>query len=279
MIVSFDGDVAGTKAASRAVSLGFEKGMQTKILRLPKEYDPDNFVKKYGVDAYNKLKDESIPGLKFLIQIQKKGMKSQVPEEKTQIVKNIANELGKIPDLIVRDDYIRQTSEYLQVDEGILRSIINKKADKITKEEKARFLPAEEILLLILFKHTDLAPYVLQRLNLEYMKSLRSVPIFQFALTKYNKNKNLPEISEIKDNCDQALVSLLSKVLIESGYQPSHDEAKDCLEKVKEGYLENKRKELNAQIKQLQRNKEEDKIKPLLKQITEISNQLSGMPE
>jgi hypothetical protein len=206
-------------------------------------------------------------------------MKSQVPEEKTQIVKNIANELGKIPDLIVRDDYIRQTSEYLQVDEGILRSIINKKADKITKEEKARFLPAEEILLLILFKHTDLAPYVLQRLNLEYMKSLRSVPIFQLALTKYNKNKNLPEISEIKDNCDQELVSSLSKVLIERGYQPPHDEAKDCLEKVKEGYLENKRKELNAQIKQLQRNKEEDKIKPLLKQITEISNQLSGIPE
>jgi DNA primase len=279
LIVSFDGDVAGIKAANRAISLSFEKGMQTNILRLPKGYDPDNFLQKYGTDAYNKLKNESISGLKFLIQIQKKGIKSQAPEEKTQIVKNIAHELGKIPDLIVRDDYIKQTSEYLQVDEGLLRSIINKKSDDIPEKEKAHFLPAEEILLLILFKHRSHAPYVLQLLNLEYMKSLRSVPLFQLALTKYNENKKLPEISEMKDSCDQALFSSLSKVLIESGYQPSLDEAKDCLDKLKERYLENKRKELNAQIKQLQRNKEEDKIKPLLIKITEISNQLSAMPK
>lgn len=279
MIVSFDGDIAGTKAAYRAVSLSLEKGIQTNILRLPEGYDPDSFLKKYGIDAYNKLKKESIPGLKFLIQVQKKGTKSQAPEEKTQIVKNIANELGKIPDLIVRDDYIKQSSEYLQVDEGILRSIIYKKAEEDPEKEKFHFLPAEEILLLILFKHKNLAPNVMQRLNLEYMKSLRSEPIFQMALTKYNKNKKLPEISEIKDHCDQALVSSLSKILIESNYQPSLEEAKDCLEKLKERYLENKRRELNVQIRQLQRNQEEDKIKPLLKKITEISNQLSAMPQ
>jgi DNA primase len=279
MIISFDGDIAGTKAAYRAVSLSFERGIQTYILRLPEGYDPDSFLKKYGIDAYNKLKRESIPGLKFLIQVQKKGIKSQVPEEKTQIVKNVANELGKIPDLIVRDDYIKQSSEFLQVDEGILRSIINKKAEVDPEKAKFHFLPAEEILLLILFKHKNLAPSVLQRLNLEYMKTLRSEPIFQMALAKYNKNKKLPEIPEIKDHCDQALVSSLSKILIESNYLPSLEEAKDCLEKLKERYLENKRRELNIQIKQHQRNKEEDKIKPLLKKITEISNQLSAMPQ
>jgi len=280
MIISFDADTAGIKAATRTVSLGFEKGMQTYILRLPQDYDPDTFIKKFGVDAFKKLIEESTPGLKFLIQIQKKDLKSEVPEEKTQIAKYIASELGKISDLVVRDEYIKQVSEELEIDEARLRSIISQKKDEIKVREKVSFLPVEEILLLILFKHKTLSQHLLGSLNLEYLKGLRSEPIFKIAQMRYTKNKRLPEISDIKMELDKSLCSSLSETLIESDYSPSKDEVKDCLEKIKERYLENRRKELKAQIDRLQRNKEEeDKIKPLLKQISEITSQLSSMPQ
>ncbi len=280
MIISFDADTAGIKAASRAVSLGFEKGLPAYILRLPQDYDPDTFIKKFGVDAFKKLIEESTPGLKFLIQIQKKDLKSEVPEEKTQIAKHIASELGKISDLVVRDEYIKQASEELEIDEARLRSIISQKKDEMTVREKVSFLPVEEILLLILFKHKILSQYLLGSLNLEYLKGLRSEPIFKIAQMRYTENKRIPEISDIKMDLDKSLCSSLSEILIESDYSASKDEVKDCLEKIKERYLENRRKELKAQIDRLQRNKEEeDKIKPLLKQISEITNQLSSMPQ
>lgn len=279
MIINFDADTAGIKASTRAVSLGFEKGMQTYVVRLPEGYDPDSFVTKHGVEEYKQLVSEGVPGLKFLIQTQKNAAPSQTPEEKAKIVKNIANELGKIPDPIVRDDYIKQASEYLGVDEIKLRSVISKKREDTAEKEKINFLPVEEILLIIIFKHKALSPMVLQGLNLEHMKDLKSKPIFQMILSQFEKNKTLPELSEIKNNIDRPLGSALSEALIESGYCPSAEEARDCLDKLKERYLEISRKELQTQINLLQRNKEEEKIEPLLRKITEITNQLSAMPQ
>lgn len=280
MIVCFDADTAGIKAAGRAVSLGFEEGMQTYILRLPQGNDPDSFVKKFGAEAFIKLVEGSTPGLKFLIQIQEKDFNSDIPEEKAQIANNIANELEKISDLVIRDDYIKQTCEYLGIHEDDLRSRIRQKKKEPNAAGKITLLPVEEILLLVLFKHKAIAQSILRSLNLQYLKGLRSEPIFRIAQIIYAKNKRLPEISDIKMELDKSLYSSLSEILIESDYAPSKDEVKDCLEIIKERYLENKRKELRIQIDRLQRNKEEeDKIKPLLKEIVDITNQLSAMPQ
>lgn len=279
MIISFDADTAGIKASSRAVSLGFEKGMQTYVVKLPQGYDPDGFIIKFGIEAYQQLIEESVPGLKFLIQIQKNAFPTLAPENKTKIVKNIANDLGKIPDPIVRDDYIKQASEYLGVDELKLRSVITNKKEESPDKGKIRFLPAEEILLIILFKHKSLSPQVLQGFKLDYTKDLKSEPIFRMVMDQFAKNKKIPELSEIKNHLDHSLGSALSQALIESDYHPSIEEVKDCLDKLKERYLESQRRELQTQINRLQRNKEDEKIEPLLKKISEITSQLSAMPQ
>lgn len=275
LIVSFDGDVAGLKAANRAVSLGFEKGMQTKVLILPKETDPDSFIKNDGLDAYYKLKNESIPGLKFLIQFQKKGMKSQAPEEKTQIVKNIANELGKIPDLIVRDDYIKQASEYLQVDEGILRSIINKKTENIPEKEKIHFLPAEEILLKILFRDKAITSRIVNFLKEEYFKGLKGEPIFKEIKKVYTKNKKIPDFHELKEILNKSLYSALSEIQFGESLSYTFEEAQDCIDTLKNLSLEMKCTELDAQIKKLQRSGDYEKSSELLSKKFEIKKQLS----
>jgi len=274
-IISFDGDAAGTKAACRAVSLSFEKGIQASVLRLPDGYDPDSFIQKYGTDAYNKLKKESIPGLKFLIQIQKKGIKSQVPEEKIQIVKNIAHELGKIPDLIVRDDYIKQASEDLQVDEGRLRSIIDKKADHIQEKEKVRFLLAEEILLKILFRDKGITSRIIDFLKEDYIKGLKGEPIFREIKKAYSKNKKIPDFHEFKQVLDKSVYSALSEIQMGENIPHTFEEAKDCIDSLKDRSLEMKCAELDSQIKRLQRNGDYEKSNELLSQKFEIKKQLS----
>lgn len=275
LIVGFDGDVAGIKAASRAVSLGFEKGLQTNIIKLPDGFDPDSFVKKYGVDAFIKLKNESVQGLKFLIQFQKKGMRSQAPEERTKVIKNIANELGKIPDLIVRDDYIKQTSEYLEVDEGLLRSIINRKEEEIPEKEKVRFLPAEEILLKILFRDKSITSRIAAFLKEDYFKGLKGEPIFREILRAYTKNNKIPDFHELKDTLEKSTYSALSEIQFGEYNPHTLEEAKDCIESLKERSLEMKCAELDAQIKKMQRNGDYKKSSELLSQKFEIKKQLS----
>jgi len=275
LIVSFDGDTAGFKAAGRAVSLGFEKGLQTNILSLPEGYDPDSFIKKNGIDAYNKLKSESIPGLKFLIQSQKKGMVSYAPEDKTQIVKNIANELGKIPDLIVRGDYIKQTSEYLQVDEGVLRSIITKKTEDISEKEKVRLLPAEEILLKIFFRDKVITSRIINYLKEDYLKGLKAEPIFMEIMKAYTINKKIPDFHEFKEKLDKSLYSALSEIQFGENIPYTFEEAQDCIDTLKDRTLEMECVELDAKIKKLQRDGDYEKSNELLFQKFEIKKKLS----
>jgi DNA primase len=275
VIVSFDGDTAGNKAAVRAVSLGFENGVQTKVLQLPKEYDPDTFLKKFGTEAYNKLKEKSIPGLKFLIQFQKKGIKSQSPEEKTLVVKNIAVELGKIPDLIVRDDYIKQASEYLEVEEGRLRSIISSKGKESPGKEKIRFLPAEEILLKIIFQDKGITSRIIDFLKDDYFKGLKGEPIFRQIKLAYTKNKKIPDFHEFKQILDSATYCGLCEIQFGENMPHTFQEAKDCIESLRDRSLEMKCIELDAQIKKFQRSGDYDKSNELLSKKFEIKKQLS----
>jgi DNA primase len=275
MIISFDGDTAGTKASCRAVSLSFEKGLQAGVLRLPEGSDPDSFLKKHGMEAFHKLKQQSILGLSFLIQFQKKSMKSQAPEEKTRIVRYIAGELGKIPDLIVREDYIKRASEELQVDEGILRSVIEKKTDKIQENEKVRFLLAEEILLQILFRDKNITSRIIDFLKDDYFKGLKGEPIFREIKKAYTKNKKIPDFHEFKQVLDKSLYSALSEVQIGESIPHTFEEAKDCIESLKDRSLEMKCIELDSQIKRLQRNGDHEKSYELLSQKFEIKKQLS----
>lgn len=275
IIVSFDGDTAGTKASCRAVSLSFEKGVQAVVLRLPEGSDPDSFLEKNGVEAYEKLKEESILGLSFLIQVQKKSMRSQAPEEKTRVVKYIAGELGKIPDLIVRDDYIKRASEELQVDEARLRSAIDNKADKIQEKEKVRFLLAEEILLQILFRDKGITSRIIDFLKEDYVKGLEGEPIFKEIKKSYTKNKKIPDFHEFKQILDKSLYSALSEIQIGENIPHTFEEAKDCIESLRDRSLEMKCAELDSQIKRLQRSGDHEKSNELLSQKFEIKKQLS----
>lgn len=275
LIVCFDGDNAGIKASARAVSLGFEKGMQTDIINLPKGSDPDSFIKKNGVAAFHKLKEGSVPGLKFLIQYQKKGVAYQAPEEKSRIVKNIALELGKIPDLVVRGDYIKQASEYLQVEEGVLRSIITKKTDDISEKAKIRFLPAEEILLKILFRDKGVTSRIIDFIKEDYYTGLKGEPIFREIKKSYMKNKKIPDFHEFKQILDKSVYSALSEIQFEENTPYTFEVAKDCIESLKDRSLERKCAELDAQIKQLQRSGNYEKSNELLSQKFAIKKQLS----
>jgi len=82
VIVSYDADTAGIKAALRAISLCFEQGVEIRVLTLPKDYDPDSYIRKYGPNEFINKIQESAPGLKFLIDSTIQGRKLESPEQK-----------------------------------------------------------------------------------------------------------------------------------------------------------------------------------------------------
>lgn len=276
--VSYDADPAGKKAAIRAISLCFEKGLQIKVLTLPEGLDPDSYIKKYGANQFNKLVQKSTLGLKFLIDSHLQEDNIEIPEEKAKIARDIVSEIGRIPDPVVRSEYFKQTGEYLSIDEHTLRSMAKQKPIEKKAEEKDSFLNAEKRLLQILIEDKKIGPYVFAEIKEEYYQDLRSEPIF-IALSESFKKGEESSLPELIQKIDPSLSASLTRALQEKEQDATVEEALECLNTLRQLSLENQAKKLNSEIARLERNKERDKILPLIKKFQDIKNQLSLLSE
>lgn len=276
IIISYDGDDAGKAAALRAISLCFEKGAQIRVLVLPKDLDPDSFLKKHGRDKYLNLMKKSTPGLEFLIDSMLQGADVKIPEVKAKIVREVAKEIEKMPDYVVRSEYLKKASEHLSVDEEALRSIIRQESSEEKREERDLFFPAEKRLLQILIEAREIAPYVFAEMKVEDFQGLKSEPIFSVFVDCFNKRKET-NFHELKQKITPSLASSLTEILQEKEQTSTVEEAMDCLYTLRQFSLENRARKLKAEITRSERKGEKEKLSDFIKQLIETKKQLETL--
>lgn len=280
IIVSYDADAAGKKAALRAISLSFEKGIQIKVLNLPSGLDPDSYMAKHGPDSFTNLVAESTPGLQFLMDCFLEEKKDESPEEKAKTARNVVEEIQKIPNSVVRSEYLKIASEYLSVDEDLLRSLATQKyAGKESAEEKDFLFPAEKRLLQILAERKEdemIASSVLEEMKKEDFEGLSSEPVFN-AISDCHKSGNKMNWHDLREKLDPSLRSCLSKIRMEPSHDATVEEALDCLYSLRQLSLENRSKKLKAEIKKLEKSGEKEKLRSLLSTRLDIAKQLLSL--
>ncbi len=69
VILSYDSDAAGQKAATRGIELLQKAGMKGKVLKIPDGKDPDDYVKKHGKLAFLELVNKAVPYEEYLISL------------------------------------------------------------------------------------------------------------------------------------------------------------------------------------------------------------------
>jgi DNA primase len=274
LIIFYDGDEAGVKASVRAVTICMEKELNSLVAPLPKEQDPDSYLHANGIEALKRLLDEGIPGLKYYISAFLPKDKNISPEVKSRVARRVVELLDKVPDPVLKSEYLRQTGEYLDLEEQVLRSMIKRKPDLRSGPKKASFLSAEKRLLQLLFEDSGIAGRIFQDLKEEYVKGLRSEPIFLYLADFFRNNKE-PNFNTFKSNIDSELFRELSAVLVEGGPPPSMYEAEGCLVALKDHALLGRWNDLDKKIRRLEREGESGQVTRLLKERQQITEELS----
>ena len=229
------------------------------------------------MNEFKNLIQKSTPGLKFLIDSLLEEWRKDIPEEKTKIVRNTVDEIVKMPDPIIRSEYLKQASEYLSVDEEDLRRIIQRKSSEEKSEEEETILNAEKRLLQILLGDKDIASYVFPEMKEEYFHGLKTAPIFE-ALAERSKSGKMPDFNELREKIDPSLESFLSKALmLEKEQEATVEEAFECLNTLRQFSLENRKKELKAEIISLEKKGDKEKLRSLLIQRQDIIKELSSL--
>ena len=67
VVVNYDGDRAGVQAAKRAIEILLAEDLEVKVLVLPDNADPDEFIRKHGASEYQQRRGEAQPHIQFVI--------------------------------------------------------------------------------------------------------------------------------------------------------------------------------------------------------------------
>ena len=140
LTIIYDGDSAGIKAALRGLDMALEEGLNVRLVLIPDNEDPDSYVNKVGVTAFNEfIAANKKDFILFQLEVMLKEAGNDV-SRKSAVVNHVAetiSKLNKAEDFTRQQDYIRQCAGMLRIDELGLTNLVNKlKRDKLTKEEK-----------------------------------------------------------------------------------------------------------------------------------------------
>jgi len=116
MVLVFDSDTAGINAAKRSIRIFVNEGVDTRILILPGDNDPDSFVMEHGPDAFNELVSNADTVMDFLLRVSvdTHGMSVQ---GRVKVLDDMKIHISEICDSALRSLYIRELSETLNIDE------------------------------------------------------------------------------------------------------------------------------------------------------------------
>lgn len=131
VILTYDSDEAGTKAALRAIPILKEAGISAKVLSLAPYKDPDEFIKNRGSDAFRQRIAEAKNSFLFEIDVLKRQYVMDDPEQKTRFYQETARKLLEFPEALERDNYIQAVSREQFIPYEDLKRLVNQLGSRL----------------------------------------------------------------------------------------------------------------------------------------------------
>ncbi|WP_455715611.1 DNA primase [Anaerosporobacter sp.] len=125
VLITYDSDGAGTKAALRAIPILKEAGLSTKVINMKPYKDPDEFIKALGAEEFQKRIDEAQNSFYFEIDVLQRDYDLNDPEQKTKFFNEVAKKLLVFTEEIERNNYIEAMDRKYHVGFDNLRKLVN----------------------------------------------------------------------------------------------------------------------------------------------------------
>ena len=179
VILSFDSDGAGVKAALRALPILRENGLRGRVLSMKPYKDPDELIKNEGAEGYRKRLKESEAGRMFEMLTLYGQYDQKDPESRTECIRAIAKKLAEIEEPVERNTYLDAAANRFMIVRKDLADLVNRygmgyqiqKANEQYKKEpesqekkqerrEQSHTKPQRILITWLTEHPEIYPYI-----------------------------------------------------------------------------------------------------------------------
>lgn len=130
VIISYDADEAGQKAAMRAIELLTATGLEVKILRVPGAKDPDEYIKTFGADKFRQLLTESKSKFEYNVTNLLSKYDINIPQDKIKAIHEVEKLISETYSSAERDIYIRDIAKRFDIDQKSIKSDVERMLSK-----------------------------------------------------------------------------------------------------------------------------------------------------
>ena len=280
IILLYDGDSAGGSATIRAGFIIYKAGMESYVIRPPEGMDPDDWILNNGKIEIEGHIENPANFIDYHIDFHNADKLKGV--DKRDYLKDILSNINSIEDVIIKNEFVKDLSEKLNIDEVDLLGIINKINNPSSKnkndnnENEISFtsntdIAELEILSVLINSNIENRKEIINQLSIDLFNN-----IFIRKIIKIIFSNNISNISELMDSLtDKKERTLLSKLLIdEKNKEITEQIVIDCIRTLKSVPIKREIKNLRAIIKQKEL-EGHDSIKEL-KEIVFLQNKLKS---
>lgn len=292
--ICYDSDEAGINATSRAIDIFLSKSCKPKIIELEGGLDPDDFIKKYGMEGFeNKIKS-AISYIDFKIKKLKENFNLEDNEGLSNFTVEAAKILSSIVNPIERDIFVKDFSKKYNISYKVIENYINylnRNKIKSAKKEKVRAkkntnvvksskTKAQEELLSYSLLDNDIYNYIKNKIEIFYFTSVMTRAVFEEIPKMYEEEIEVSEFLNlieknrlIDSNFKENILSIIKNIHVNDRIV---DELIKSLEK---NYLQKKKDEILINIEKLQGEEDKNLLLNALKDLKDINLKLSELKE
>ncbi len=126
ILITYDSDEAGVKAALRAIPILKEVGLSVKVIHMQPYKDPDEFIKALGAKAFQERIDRAENSFMYEISIIEKRYDRGDPEAETNFEREAAAKLAQFPERLERENYTKAVANQYNIDYvGLMELVVS----------------------------------------------------------------------------------------------------------------------------------------------------------
>ena len=134
IVVNFDSDPAGQKAATRSIELLLKNNFDVKLISLPNGEDPDSFIVKYGTKEFNKQIDEAKDFLEFRAEQFEKAGAFKNPTDTTNAIRELVKYISLVEDELKQNIFIKSISKKFNLREKLIERELDTISENLRKK-------------------------------------------------------------------------------------------------------------------------------------------------
>ena len=295
VVLNYDGDNAGVQAAKKAIEILLAEDLEVKILVLPDNSDPDEFIRKSGVLEYQRQRGEAQPHIQFVIDQAVRDRKLSNPADKEAAIDEVLPYIRAVRSRIQKREYFDIAMDSLRINDATLRrelwhsirtgiSQVAGAAQITVKRSHVKPTVAEERLLELLLADEKLRRMVLPKLEPGDYDDLPTGLIFR-ALLEGEREGAAIDFDFLSQKIDGDPIAELLPSLLMGDLENEEGEQSDarqlaaarCLNALRLMKVDRRISDLRSEIAAAERNGETERCDKLVTEQIELTRRRDGL--